>query len=105
MGHSVVRGRAVGSRNVVRPPNVGLEIDPVGGRNSFPDETLDHVDGRSDFRGAQGGRELDLSRNQQLLGTDVLGAEVDHPDHLGSGLHRRPDRLDVLLQGGLPDQQ
>ena len=51
------------------------------------------------------GRELDLGRHEQLVRTEVLGAQVDQALHVRRGGEAATRSAEVGLGGGLADQQ
>ena len=61
----------------LRPVHVGLDKDQRRARLDRADVDLERVDRLGELRHGQRRVELDLGRDDDLVGTELLGAEVD----------------------------
>src|SRR4051794_7214648 len=98
------RVECLADRGTVGTIEVGLEVDQSGLRHRVAQARLGVVDRLGDRLGRQRRRDGDLGRDQQLLGAEVLGAQVDHPLD-GPADQRAGDRADQRRRRALADEQ
>src|SRR5215217_6481547 len=87
------------------PVDVGFEVDDPGAGQRVADTGLGVVDGGGDVSSVGMARHGDLGGDQELVRSEMHGAQVDDPVDTRSFPQRGLDLVDLFGYGGLPDQQ
>src|SRR5215213_1084128 len=103
--HSALGPLSRGRRGPVRPVDVWFEVDDLGCGNRGADPGLRVVDRGGDVGTVLVCADADLRGEQQLVGPEMHGAQVDDTVHARRGEQRRLDGRELFRHCRLTDDQ